>query len=87
MPGRLQDKVAIITGAGQGIGAAIAQRFAEEGARVVIAEINATTGAAVAAALGEQGFRARFVSTDVADAASVDAMVAETVRHLSLIHI
>ena len=81
MPGRLQDKVAIITGAGQGIGAAIAQRFAEEGARVVIAEINATTGAAVAAALGEQGFRARFVSRDESAAGSVNGMASETVRH------
>ncbi len=81
MPGRLQDKVAIITGAGQGIGAAIALRFAEEGARVVIAEINQATGAAVAEALAAQGHSARFVPTDVAEAASVDAMVAATVRH------
>jgi len=78
--GRLQDRIAIITGAGQGIGAAIAQRFAEEGAHVVIAEINPSTGAAVADALLQQGLHAQFVHTDVADAASVDALVAETVR-------
>jgi len=49
---RLQDKVAIITGAGQGIGEAYAIRFAREGATVVVADINAEKGAAVAAAIG-----------------------------------
>ena len=45
---RLEDKVAIITGAGQGIGEAYARRFAKEGARVVVADVNAEKGAAVA---------------------------------------
>ena len=49
---RLKDKVAIVTGAGQGIGEAYARRFAEEGARVVVADINAEKGAAVARAIG-----------------------------------
>lgn len=49
---RLQDKVAIITGAGQGIGEAYAIRFAQEGARVVVADVNAEKGAAVARGLG-----------------------------------
>jgi 3-oxoacyl-[acyl-carrier protein] reductase len=49
---RLQDKVAIITGAGQGIGEAYAQRFAREGAKVVVADVNAEKGAAVARAIG-----------------------------------
>jgi NAD(P)-dependent dehydrogenase (short-subunit alcohol dehydrogenase family) len=73
MAGRLQDKVAIVTGAGQGIGAAIARCFAREGARVVIAECNVVTGAAIAAELPE----ARFIETDVSSAASVAAMAAE----------
>lgn len=80
MPGRLADKVAIITGAGQGIGAAIARRFVEAGAKVVIAEINPTTGEALAEALRRAGYTAHFVPTDVADLAAVEAMVAETVR-------
>jgi 3-oxoacyl-[acyl-carrier protein] reductase len=49
---RLQDKVSIITGAGQGIGEAYARRFAAEGARVVVADVNAEKGAAVARDIG-----------------------------------
>jgi len=49
---RLKDKVAIITGAGQGIGEAYARRFAQEGAKVVVADINAEKGQAVAASIG-----------------------------------
>src|SRR5258708_7736231 len=49
---RLKDKVAIITGAGQGIGEAYARRFAAEGAKVVVADVNAEKGGAVAAAIG-----------------------------------
>jgi 3-oxoacyl-[acyl-carrier protein] reductase len=49
---RLKDKVSIITGAGQGIGEAYARRFATEGAKVVVADVNAEKGGAVAAAIG-----------------------------------
>jgi 3-oxoacyl-[acyl-carrier protein] reductase len=49
---KLADKVAIVTGAGQGIGEAYARRFAAEGARVVVADVNAETGRAVAASIG-----------------------------------
>jgi len=50
---RLENKVAIITGAGQGIGEAYARRFASEGARVVVADVNAEKGAAVARDIGQ----------------------------------
>ena len=49
---KLKDKVAIITGAGQGIGEAYAHRFAKEGAKVVVADINEEKGRAVAASIG-----------------------------------
>jgi len=62
MVDRLKDKVAIITGAGQGIGEATARAFAAEGAHVVIAEYNETTGTAVANSLKAQGHKALFIA-------------------------
>lgn len=73
---RLKDKVAIITGAGRGIGQAAALRFGHEGARVVVAEYDAYTGEATAALLRERGYDAVFVQVNVADSASVNQMVA-----------
>ena len=72
---RLKDRVAIVTGAGQGIGRGIARRFAREGAAVVVAEIDAETGAHTAAELEELGAEALFVRTDVGELSEVDAMV------------
>ena len=71
---RLEDKVAIITGAGQGIGRAYALRFAREGARVVIADVNETNAAAVAAELEGLGGDCMAVKTDVSDEASCTAL-------------
>jgi NAD(P)-dependent dehydrogenase (short-subunit alcohol dehydrogenase family) len=82
MADRLRGKVAIVTGAGQGIGAAIARAFVAEGAAVVLAERDATTGAALAHELSGAGGNALFIATDVTDPAAVDAMVARTTQRL-----
>jgi NAD(P)-dependent dehydrogenase (short-subunit alcohol dehydrogenase family) len=76
MTRRLEGKTAVVTGAGQGIGAAIARCFATERAQVVVAEINPETGAAVAAELTAGGGRAVFIETDVTSDASIAAMTA-----------
>ncbi|MEP6624593.1 MAG: SDR family oxidoreductase [Acidimicrobiia bacterium] len=76
--GRLQDKVAIITGAGQGIGLAYAERFLAEGAKVVVAEINEERGASAMARLEGQG-DAIFVRTDIANEESAAACAAATI--------
>ena len=73
---RLKDKVAIVTGAAHGIGLAIAKRYVAEGARVIIADIDAAAGEAAARALGQ----VRFVATDVGDAGNAENVVAETCR-------
>jgi NAD(P)-dependent dehydrogenase (short-subunit alcohol dehydrogenase family) len=75
--GRLAGKVAIITGAGRGIGEATARAFAREGATVVVAELDVTTGQAVATELSASG-RALFVPCDVTQEASVDRVAADT---------
>jgi NAD(P)-dependent dehydrogenase (short-subunit alcohol dehydrogenase family) len=80
MTGRLAGKTAIITGAGQGIGAATAVAFAKAGARVVVAEVNAHTGQAMADALESEGHTATFLPVDISDAASVTRMVGQAER-------
>ncbi|SFS64287.1 3-oxoacyl-ACP reductase [Saccharopolyspora flava] len=71
MPERLQDRVAVITGGGSGIGLATARRFAAEGARVVIADLDAETGERAAEEVGGM-----FVHTDVTDATAVERLYA-----------
>ena len=72
--GRLENKVAVITGAASGIGRASARRFAAEGARVVVADVADADGAAVADEIGGV-----FVHADVTDQASVEAMYDEAI--------
>jgi NAD(P)-dependent dehydrogenase (short-subunit alcohol dehydrogenase family) len=87
MAGRLGGKVAIVTGAGQGIGEAIARIFAGEGAKVLVAEKNSETGRAVAQAIRDAGGTAEFAETDVTDGNAVEAAVAYAADRLGPISI
>lgn len=82
--GQLDGRVAIVTGAGDGIGAAIARRYASEGARVLIAELNPETGKAIAEELGDAGY---FVPTNAGLKSDVEAMVAQAVDHFGTVDI
>lgn len=82
MTERLKDHVAIVTGAADGIGHAIAELFCKQGANVCVADINETLGADVVNSLDSSGYDAIFVKTDVSNASSVAAMVAETMEKL-----
>ncbi len=75
MAGRLEGKVAIITGAGRGIGRASALLFAREGARVVVADVHEANAAAVTDEIVGSGGQAICQPTDVTDSAEVDALV------------
>jgi 3-oxoacyl-[acyl-carrier protein] reductase len=75
---RLQNKVAIITGAAHGIGKAYARKFAEEGAHVVIADVDESGGQAVANALIDSGLSAWSRTMDVRSYPSVQSLVQET---------
>ena len=79
--GLLNNKVALITGAGGGIGRGVARRFAREGAAVIVAEIDEISGRKVASELEALGGRGHFIQTDVLNKESIVAAVEEAVSH------
>ena len=85
--GRVDGKVAIVTGAALGIGAAAARLLAREGAAVMLTDIKDTEGEAVASEIQSSGGRAAYLRLDVADEAAWERTVAETLRQFGRLDI
>src|SRR5712691_4281772 len=84
---RLKGKVAIVTGAGYGIGQATALLFAEEGAKIVVADINSDGGEATAAEIRKKGSEAIFVRADIAKQDEARNIADETIREFQRVDI
>ncbi len=83
----LKGKTALITGAAQGIGRAIASRLAWDGASVIIADINIDLARSVAAQLKNRGVRAAAFQADVSDSTQVEELIERTVKEFSALDI
>ena len=77
-----ENKVAIVTGAGSGIGRSSATRFASEGAAVLVADVRGDKAEKVAGLIVDAGGRAVATDTDISDPAQVEAMITRAVRDL-----
>src|SRR5215470_3804952 len=80
MAGRVEGKVALVTGGASGIGRATALTFAREGARLIIADMNEEGGQQTVHMITEQGGEAIFVRTDVSQAVEVQALISTAVE-------
>jgi NAD(P)-dependent dehydrogenase (short-subunit alcohol dehydrogenase family) len=84
---RLSNKVAIITGAAEGIGKSCAERFAEEGASIVVADRAVEVGKQVVAEILSNGGKALFVEVDVSQPEQIEQMVSQTIRQFKKLDI
>jgi len=87
MTQRFVGKVAVITGAASGIGAAAARRFAQEGARLVLADIHGPEAVALLEELGRDGIDLHYRRTDVSDPQQVDALMQAAVDRFGALHV
>jgi NAD(P)-dependent dehydrogenase (short-subunit alcohol dehydrogenase family) len=85
--GRLDGKVALITGAASGMGKVAAMLFATEGAAVVVADVTDDVGEATAEAINGAGGSAAYVHADVSNASEVDAMIGFTIERFGALHV
>lgn len=84
---RLKDRIAIVTGGGSGLGAGIAKRFAEEGARVMVADINGENAEAVAEEIRQTQAQANAYQLDVTDFEAAGELVATTVEKFGTVDV
>ncbi len=84
---RLKDKIAIITGAGRGIGATTAEKFAKEGAKVVVADINKNDIEEIVNSIKENGGEAIGVIVDVTNREQVDSLMSKTLKEFGKIDV
>ena len=87
MPGLLQNHIAVVTGAGSGIGRGIALGYAREGAQVVVLDINGETAGKTAADIRAEGGKAQHFTLDVTDRAACRAMAAKVAGEVGQVSI